>query len=74
METQNKTITVAELKSGQRVYDREYGEIIHSGLGVDDALRIKEPKEFIFFTDPEDDSIEPERIVIRDPNHIVQLL
>ena len=74
MQTENKTVTVAELKSGQRVYDAEFGVIIHSGLGVDDGLKIKEPKEYIFFTDPEDEAVEPERIVIKDPNRTVELL
>jgi hypothetical protein len=74
METENKTATVAELKSGQRVYDAEFGVIIHSGLAVEEGLKIKEPREYIFFTDPEDEETEPERIVIKDPNRIVELL
>lgn len=74
MERERKTATLAELKSGQRVYDAEFGKIIHSGLAVEEGLKIKEPKEYIFFTDPEDDSVEPERIVITDPNRIVKLL
>lgn len=74
MQTKNKTSTVADLKSGQRVLDAQYGKMIHSGLAVEEGLRIKEPREYIFFTDPEDENTDPERIVIKDPTRVVELL
>lgn len=72
--TGKKQSTVADLRSGQKVYDSTHGRMIHSGLVVVEGLKIKVPHEYIFFTDPKDKKAEPEQIIIKDPNHVVELL